>query len=203
MWKTSSIVCQPMKTSPKTTKLENLSSDLRKYVDLRAEQAKLRTAEGLSKAVSQCLVMFIVAVLSLIIFILLSVTGIKMLDSLWGEPWGTVAVCALYLLIVIILCIFRKKIFLNLFKGVFSDTFKISRKESLESQIAEVGEQIKFQEQSVRRSGRALKKSMAPLSIAANIVSNKSNLVNALTLAAAVFSKIRNRRKGIGNVQSR
>lgn len=187
-----------MKTSLKTTKLESLSSDLRKYVDLRTEQAKLVTAEGLSKAVSQCLVIFVIAILALVTLILLSVTGIRVLDNIWGEPYGAVAVCGFFILAIIFLSIFRKRIFLNLFKGVFSDTFKISRQESLESRIAEVNEQIQFQGQAVRRSGRAFKKTLAPLSLAANIISNKSNLINALTLAAAVFSKIRSRRKSAG-----
>lgn len=193
-----------MKTSPRTNKLEDLSSDLRKYVDLRTEQAKLKTVDGLSKAVSQCFLVFLIAFLALITIVLLSVAGMNALDILWGKPWGAVTMCGAFLLIIIILCSCSKNLFLGLFRDIFSDTFNVSREESIESQITEVGEQINSQSQALRRSGRALKKAFTPLSLAANIVSNKSNILNAMTLAVAVFSKIRSlRKKSIASEQPR
>lgn len=94
----------------KFLKLDGLISSLTDYVESRVEVLKYEIKQDVAKAASRiALVLVLAGFFSLFIFFL-SVTVALLLAERWGTVGGFGAVTGFYLLIVLVLLIFRKNV---------------------------------------------------------------------------------------------
>ena len=99
-------------------------SDLRDYVDLKADELKLRTTKGLSLAMGRLVAMLLLANLLIVVLALLAVVLIHWI----GEWTGSLAVsssivCGVFLILLIVLFLLRKQLFRNTFVKLVIQVF--------------------------------------------------------------------------------
>ena len=100
-----------------------IGKDTQDFLNLAVDEAKLKITRGLSTALSQFLAyLVIICILSLVLG-LLSLALLHWINSLLGAPWGTLMIAAVFLLVLVILWISRKKLFRNRFVKLFIDVF--------------------------------------------------------------------------------
>ena len=109
--------------------MEELGQKTRKYLDLTVDALKLRTIEGLSVGVSRVLALMTVLMLAMIALSIFAFASVLLLGKLIGSLIGaTFIIGALFLVLLIILLVFRKRLFLDmsvrLFVGIFYETNK-------------------------------------------------------------------------------
>lgn len=99
-------------------------SDLKDYVDLKADELKLRTTKGLSLAMSQLASLLLLVGLLLVVLALVAVVLIH-----WIGLWtGSVAVsstivCGVFVLLLVAVFLSRKRLFRDTFVKVFIEVF--------------------------------------------------------------------------------
>ena len=103
--------------------LSELAQEVREYVNLRIDEAKLKATRGLSVALGQTLAyLLIFAVLSIVLG-LLALALLQWLNALLGTPWGTLIVSGLFAVALVLLWLRRDKMFRDLFVKLFIDVF--------------------------------------------------------------------------------
>lgn len=105
-------------------------SDLKDYVDLKADELKLRTTEGLSVAMGRLTAVLLLVGVLVIVLGLLAVVLIQWL----GQWTGSVAVsssivCGAFVLVLAILFFLRKRLFRDTFVKLFIKVFYGDEKE--------------------------------------------------------------------------
>lgn len=89
----------------------NIKKDIQEYIEARLDLLKLQAAENISKIISNTAVaIIIVLLLSLILFFLSFAAGYFMASVLHSNELGFLCVAGFYLLLMLIILIFRKKI---------------------------------------------------------------------------------------------
>lgn len=97
--------------------------ELKKYVNLRLDEVKLKSAKGLSLALSRLLALLLIFAVLAIVLGLLALALLQFLNGLVGAPWGTLIVCGIFLILLIILLANHKTMFNKLFIKLFLDVF--------------------------------------------------------------------------------
>ena len=105
------------------TSLGIISKDVREYVQLAVDEAKLKTTRALSNALSQFLSSLVIICTVSLVLGLLSIALLQWVNGLLGAPWGTLLVAAFFVLVLIVLCMCRKQLFRNMFVKLFIDAF--------------------------------------------------------------------------------
>lgn len=91
--------------------LGNIKKDIREYIEIKLDLLKLQTAESISKVVSGAAVgVILILLLSLILFFLSFAAGYFLASLLNSNELGFLCVAGFYLLLLVIILIFRKKI---------------------------------------------------------------------------------------------
>jgi len=91
--------------------LGNIKKDIREYIGIRFDLLKLQTAESISKIVSGAAIgVILILFLSLILFFLSFAAGYFLANLLNSNELGFLCVAGFYLLLLLIILIFRKKI---------------------------------------------------------------------------------------------
>jgi len=89
----------------------NIRKDIQEYIEVRLDLLKLQAAEKISKIISNTAVAIIlILLLSLILFFLSFAAGYFMASVLNSNVRGFLCVAGFYLLLMLIILIFRKKI---------------------------------------------------------------------------------------------
>jgi len=89
----------------------NIRKDIQEYIEVRLDLLKLQAAEKISKIISNTAVAIIlILLLSLILFFLSFAAGYFMASVLNSNVLGFLCVAGFYLLLMLIILIFRKKI---------------------------------------------------------------------------------------------
>lgn len=107
-----------------TQPLEDLSGSVRDYVDLKLDELKLRTAKGLSIAVSKMLAMMTLIGVATVVLLALAFGLVLLL----GEAMDSYAVAALIvagvlLLVLLVLILLRNRLFEGRFVRLFAQLF--------------------------------------------------------------------------------
>lgn len=97
--------------------------ELKKYVDLRLEEAKLKISGGLSRITGVMFFILIAFGVIQLFFIMLCIVLMQALDNSLGKPWGAVVICGILIVSFALLIIFRKKLFHHTFDSLFSSAF--------------------------------------------------------------------------------
>ena len=101
-----------------------MMSDLKDYVDLKADELKLRTTKGLSVAMGRLTAVLLLVGVLVVVLALLSVVLIQ-----WIGQWtGSLAVsssivCGAFLLVLVVLFLLRKRLFRDTFVKLFIQVF--------------------------------------------------------------------------------
>ena len=99
-------------------------SDLKDYVDLKVDELKLRTTQGLSVATGRLVSALLLVAMLLIVLSLITVVLISWLSVWTGSmPIACSIVCGVFLLVLIILFLLRKRLFRDSFVRMFIDIF--------------------------------------------------------------------------------
>ncbi len=99
-------------------------SDVKDYVDLKVDEVKLRTTQGLSVAMGRLVSALLLVGLLVIVLALVAVVLIQ-----WVGQWtGSLAisssiVCGAFLLVLLVLFFLRKRIFRDTFVKLFIQVF--------------------------------------------------------------------------------
>ena len=99
-------------------------SDLKDYVDLKADELKLRTTKGLSLAMSRLAAVLLLGGVLAVVLALLAVVLIQWI----GEWTGSIAVsssivCGFFVLVLVVLFLLRKRLFRDTFVRLFIEVF--------------------------------------------------------------------------------
>ena len=103
---------------------ETLEDDIRKYLDIRLEELKLRTVDGLSVGVSRVLSMMVVLMLGAIVFAAFAFGTVLLLGDLIGS-WAAAAfiIGGVFLIVLGVLLLFWRSLFVDIFVKLFIGIF--------------------------------------------------------------------------------
>jgi len=91
--------------------IENIKKDIQEYIEVKLDLFKLQSAENISRVVSNVVVAVIVLLLaSLVLFFLSFAAGYLMASILNSNELGFLCVAGFYILLILIILIFRKSI---------------------------------------------------------------------------------------------
>ena len=102
---------------------EDLASEAKSYADLRVNELKLKATNGLSLALGQVLSMLLIIAVLVIVLGLLAFALLQWLNAAIGAPWGTLIICGVFVIVLAVLILFRKKMFRGMFVKLFIDVF--------------------------------------------------------------------------------
>jgi hypothetical protein len=103
---------------------ERMVSDIRNYLDLRLNELKLKTIDGLSIGISRVLSMMLVVMLGAIALAAFAFGAVLLLGDLIGS-WAGAAfiVGGIFLIVLSLLLIYWKRLFVNIFVKLFIGIF--------------------------------------------------------------------------------
>ena len=103
---------------------ERKDHDVRNYLDLRLNELKLKTIDGLSIGVSRVLSMMLVIMLGAIVLAAFAFGTVLLLGDLIGS-WAVAAfiIGGLFLIVLALLLIYWKRLFVNIFVKLFISIF--------------------------------------------------------------------------------
>lgn len=102
----------------------SVESEIREYLDLRLDDLKLRTVDGLSVGVSRVLSMIVVLMLGAIVLAAFAFGTVLLLGDLIGS-WAAAAfiIGGVFLILLIVMLLVWKKLFVDIFVKLFIDIF--------------------------------------------------------------------------------
>lgn len=101
----------------------DILDELKKYADLRLEEAKLKLSGSLSRITGAMFFILIAFGVIQLFAIMLCIVMMQSLDNALGKPWGAVIICGILIFTFALLIIFRKKLFRHTFDSLFSSAF--------------------------------------------------------------------------------
>lgn len=103
---------------------ETLESDIRKYMDLRLEDLKLKAVDGLSVGVSRVLSMMVIIMLGAIVLAAFAFGTVLLLGDLIGS-WASAAfiIGGVFLVALAVMLLFWRSLFLDIFVKLFIGIF--------------------------------------------------------------------------------
>lgn len=104
--------------------LQDLAADTKAYVDLQADDLKLKVSKGLSLSLGQLLALLLV-VLSLFIVLLSVAAGCVLLIGQWTGSYalGAFVMAGSFAIVTAVLFLLRKKLFVDSFVRLFTGIF--------------------------------------------------------------------------------
>lgn len=105
------------------TSLGIIGKDVQEYVKLVVDETKLKTTRALSNALSRFLASLVIICTVTLVLGLLSIALLQWINGLLGAPWGTLLVATFFVLVLVVLCMFRERMFRDMFVKLFIDAF--------------------------------------------------------------------------------
>ena len=92
------------------TKIEQLIHDVREYIDARQELLKLQVVKKTTRVASGIISIIIIVPFFLLAFLFVSIALAHLFGEMWGHEYaGYLTVTFLYIIIGLLLVVFRKK----------------------------------------------------------------------------------------------
>lgn len=102
----------------------DLSASTKEYLDLKTDELKLKTAEGLSLAFSKFFGLMLSIMVLMIVLIAIAFGGVLLLgDWIGSYAAGAFIMAGVFLIVLVVLIFLRKKLFLNSFVKLFIRIF--------------------------------------------------------------------------------
>ena len=103
---------------------ETLDADIRRYLELRIDELKLRTVDGLSVGVSRLLSLMVAIMLGAIVVASFAFGAVLLLGDVIGSWAGAAFIIGtLFLVILAIILILWKRLFVDIFVRLFISIF--------------------------------------------------------------------------------
>lgn len=103
---------------------DTMNSDIRKYLDLRLNELKLRTIDGLSIGVSRVLSLMVVIMLGAIVLAAFAFGTVLLLGDVIGSWAGAAFIIGgFFLILLALLLLLWKRLFVNIFVKLFIGIF--------------------------------------------------------------------------------
>ncbi len=110
--------------NPFTKPAEDFSDQVGKYVDLKLDEIKLKTAKGLSITLQKVLVAILLLSLVNIVLIAAAIGGVLILGHIIDNyAAGAFIIAGVFAIITLVLYMLRKKLFINSFVKTFINIF--------------------------------------------------------------------------------
>lgn len=107
-----------------TRPVQDLGKEASDYIDLRIDDLKLRTAKGLSMTLSKLVYVLLVLFVVSIILIAIAIGGVMWIGEAIGSNAGGAAIVAgVFLLVLGVLLLLRKRLFRDSFVPLFINMF--------------------------------------------------------------------------------
>lgn len=104
--------------------IDDLAKDVKEYVELKTEDVRLKTAKGLSVAVSRILAALVILFVLGLVLLALTVAFILLLGQVTGNyALGSLIALGVFIVALVVLFIFRKKMFTSTFVKLFIPIF--------------------------------------------------------------------------------
>lgn len=152
---------------------------LRRFIEYKLEERKLKSVSGLSFSFSVLLSVLIAVILVLNAVLLVSIALMYWLDKIWGAPWGVVTVAGGLVLVALIFFLFRKTLFRNSFKKLLSNTLKV-QSQDIESDIKEASYYADIEQERISKPVRQFTR----------FLNNSRNLIGLAATTATVLGTI-------------
>lgn len=106
------------------TSTDRLVSDSRQYVDLKLDSLRLKAVEGLSLSLGRVLALLLLMMILSIVIASFALGGVFLLGDLVGS-WAGAAfiVGGIFLILLIVVFLLRRKLFVNMFVRLFIEVF--------------------------------------------------------------------------------
>lgn len=104
-------------------KIENLTESLKEYADIKIVSIKLSLVEKLSLLARDILSTLIIFLLTTAALIFALLATLILIAQYIGFLYGSLVICATLASIALIVCMFRKRLFTNIFVARFSKIF--------------------------------------------------------------------------------
>ena len=103
---------------------ERLDSEIRKYLEIRVDDLKLRTIDGLSVGISRVLSLMVILMLGAIVLVSFAFGMVLLLGDIIGS-WAVAAftVGGVFLVALVVFLFVWKKLFTDIFVKLFIDIF--------------------------------------------------------------------------------
>lgn len=103
---------------------DTMNSDIRKYLDLRLNELKLRTVDGLSVGVSRVLSLMVVIMLGAIVLAAFAFGTVLLLGDVIGSWAGAAFIIGgFFLILLALMLLLWKRLFVNIFVKLFIGIF--------------------------------------------------------------------------------
>jgi hypothetical protein len=103
---------------------DTMNSDIRKYLDLRLNELKLRTIDGLSVGVSRVLSLMVVIMLGAIVLAAFAFGTVLLLGDVIGSWAGAAFIIGgFFLILLALMLLLWKRLFVNIFVKLFIGIF--------------------------------------------------------------------------------
>ncbi len=103
---------------------DTMNSDIRKYLDLRLNELKLRTIDGLSVGVSRVLSLMVVIMLGAIVLAAFAFGTVLLLGDIIGSWAGAAFIIGgFFLILLALMLLLWKRLFVNIFVKLFIGIF--------------------------------------------------------------------------------
>ena len=152
---------------------------LKRFIEYKLEERKLKSVSGLSFSLSVLLSVFITVILVLNAILLVSIALMFRLDNIWGSPWGVVTVAGGLILVAVIFFLFRKTLFRRSFKKLLANTLKV-QSQDIESDIKEATYYADIEQERISR----------PVRKVTRFLNNSRNLIGLAATTATVLGTI-------------
>lgn len=108
----------------KNNLLDELYSSIKDYLNMRIDEAKLSVSESLATLFSKIIVFILITVIGAIAFGFLAAAFSSWIGSLLGSPvYGQLITGGIFLVIVLLIYLFRRKIFTDNMVRMFINMF--------------------------------------------------------------------------------
>lgn len=103
---------------------DTMSQDVRKYLDLRLNELKLKTIDGLSIGVSRVLSLMVVIMLGAIVLAAFAFGTVLLLGDMIGSwPAAAFIIGGFFLILLALMLLLWKRLFVNIFVKLFIGIF--------------------------------------------------------------------------------
>lgn len=171
--------------------LKSLGDDVTQFASLKADELKYKAARTVSTVLAQFLAYFLLIVVLAIVLGLAAYALLQWLNGMLGAPWGTLIVLGVFLTMLVVLFILRKRLFKHLFTGLFTDKSDTELDEAITT--LELGSANA--QKAISTDYHKFRKNCTPAKIVTNLMGGGSGYVGFASVLLGVLRLFRKKKK--------
>lgn len=171
-----------------------LVNEIKEYADIRLDEFKFKATRSLSSILSRALTAFLVTGLLLILLVLLSIAMLQWLNGVFGAPFGTLIVCGVIAVLLLVIFSLRKVLFHGLFVKMAFEDIGIHNDEELENALVDVEKRKVRSENKFNNRYRKIQSFLNPVSSVSSFIGSKG-FMGGLYLATTLIGKLLGKKK--------